>query len=117
MGHGSPHPGNAFYTALMYHLQKQDPNIFVGTVEGAPSINEIKKTVVMKGIKKAFLMPFMSVAGDHARNDMAGDQEDSWKSILTKAGVKCEPVLKGTAEYDDMVQIWMNHLKAVMAHF
>ncbi|MDY7037752.1 MAG: sirohydrochlorin cobaltochelatase, partial [Thermodesulfobacteriota bacterium] len=117
MGHGSPHPGNAFYTALMYHLQKQDPNIFVGTVEGAPSINEIKKTVVMKGIKKAFLMPFMSVAGDHARNDMAGDEEDSWKSILTKAGVQCVPVLKGTAEYDDMVQIWVNHLKEVMAHF
>jgi sirohydrochlorin cobaltochelatase len=117
MGHGTPHPGNAFYAAMMYHFQQKDPNIFVGTVEGSPEINDVKTLLKKNGLKKAYLMPFMSVAGDHARNDMAGDEEDSWKSILTKAGVKCVPVLKGMAEYDDVVAVWVDHLKQVMAHF
>ncbi len=117
MGHGTPHPGNAFYAAMMYHFQQKDPNIFVGTVEGSPEINDVKTLLKKNGLKKAYLMPFMSVAGDHARNDMAGDEEDSWKSILTKAGVECVPVLKGMAEYDDVVAVWVDHLKQVMAHF
>ncbi len=117
MGHGSPHPANAFYAALMFNLQRKDPNIFVGTVEGSPDIEDIKAMLKEKRIKKAYLMPFMSVAGDHARNDMAGDEDDSWKSVLTKARVKCSVVLKGTAEYDNMVNIWMEHLKAAMSHF
>ena len=116
MGHGTHHPGNAFYAAMMYHFQRNDPNIFVGTVEGAPTIDDIQAMLMEKGIKKAYLIPFMSVAGDHARNDMAGDEDDSWKSILTKAGIKCVPVLKGTAEYDDIVAVWVDHLRVVMAH-
>jgi len=59
----------------------------------------------------------MSVAGDHARNDMAGDEDDSWKSILTKEGIACVPVLKGSAENDAIVAVWVDHLKSVMAHF
>jgi len=117
MGHGTSHPSNAFYAAMMYHFQQKDPNIFVGTVEGAPGILDIKEIILNKKIKKAFLMPFMSVAGDHARNDMAGDEEDSWKSILTAAGITCVPILKGTAEYDDIVDIWIDHLKETMSHF
>ena len=117
MGHGTHHPGNAFYAAMMYHFQQKDPNIFMGTVEGAPTIDDIKGMLLKKKIKKAYLMPFMSVAGDHARNDMAGDEDDSWKIILTKAGIKCVPVLKGTAEYDEIVDIWIAHLKTVSAHF
>jgi len=117
MGHGTLHPSNAFYTALMYHLQRKDPHIFLGTVEGSPGIEEIKTILLARGIKKAYLVPFMSVAGDHALNDMASSEEDSWKSILTRAGITCVPILKGTAEYDDMVEIWIDHLKEVMSHF
>ena len=117
MGHGTPHPSNAFYAALMYHFQQKDPNIFVGTVEGFPEIDDIKAMLIKKKIKKVYLMPFMSVAGDHARNDMAGDEEDSWKSVLTAAGIECVPILKGTAEYDEIIAIWVDHLKIVMAHF
>lgn len=117
MGHGTPHPANAQYTAMMYHLQKEDSNVFMGTVEGSPTIDDIKEMLAKKGVKKAYLMPFMSVAGDHARNDMAGDEEDSWKSILTNAGIKCVPILKGTGEYDDMVDIWVDHLASVLSHF
>ena len=91
--------------------------MFVGTVEGAPEIGDVKAMLQAKKIKTAYLMPFMSVAGDHARNDMAGDEDDSWKSILTAAGINCVPVLKGTAEYNGIVDIWVDHLKVLMAHF
>ncbi len=117
MGHGTPHPSNAFYAALMLQLQLQDPNIFVGTVEGYPDLDLIKTLLTQKKIKKVYLMPFMSVAGDHAKNDMAGDEDDSWKSILTQAGFECDVVLKGTAEYDDFVDIWVDHVGVPLAHF
>jgi sirohydrochlorin cobaltochelatase len=101
----------------MFQLQLKDPNIFVGTVEGYPEVDLIKELLLRKRIKKAYLMPFMSVAGDHAINDMAGDEEDSWKSILTKAGIQCVAILKGTAEFDDFVDIWVDHIKGPLNHF
>jgi sirohydrochlorin cobaltochelatase len=117
MGHGTHHPANAFYAALMFQLQLKDPNIFVGTVEGYPDIDLTMELLRQKKLKKIFLMPFMSVAGDHAKNDMAGDEDDSWKSILTQAGFKCETVLKGTAEYDDFIDIWVDHVEGPLSHF
>lgn len=117
MGHGTHHPSNAFYAALMFQLQLEDPNVFVGTVEGYPGIDLIKDQLLRKKIKKAYLMPFMSVAGDHAKNDMAGDEDDSWKSILSHAGINCVPILRGTAEFDDFVDIWVDHLAGPLSHF
>lgn len=117
MGHGTHHPSNAFYAALMFQLQLKDPDIYVGTVEGYPDVGLIKTLMLEKKIKKAYLMPFMSVAGDHAKNDMAGDDADSWKSIFTKAGIQCIPILKGTAEYDVFVDMWVDHLKGALSHF
>jgi len=117
MGHGTHHPSNAFYAALMFQLQLRDPNIFVGTVEGYPDLALIQELLRKKKIKRLYLMPFMSVAGDHAKNDMAGDDDDSWKSVLTKAGFECVPVLKGTAEYDEFADIWVDHVGGPLSHF
>ena len=117
MGHGTPHAANIYYPALQYYFGKMDPNVFVGTVEGSPTLDDVLAGLKKQGIKKAYLLPLMSVAGDHARNDMAGDEDDSWKSVLTKAGITCVPVLKGTAEYDDIADLWLDHLKIAMAHF
>ncbi len=118
MGHGTAHhPSDAIYMAMNYMFREMDPLIFVGTVEGHPTINDIVPRLKKLGIKKAYLMPFMSVAGDHARNDMAGDEPDSWKSILEKAGIKTVPVLKGTAEYPEVVDVWVEHLKRAYSHF
>ncbi|MGB9440355.1 MAG: sirohydrochlorin cobaltochelatase [Desulfobacterales bacterium] len=117
MGHGTHHPSNAFYAALMWQLQLKDPNVFMGTVEGYPAADDIREILLQKKIKKAYLMPFMSVAGDHAKNDMAGDEDDSWKSIFTKAGIQCVPILKGTAEYPDFVDIWVSHIRGPLSHF
>ena len=117
MGHGTHHPANVYYAALNYHVQKLDPNVFVGTVEGWPEIDDIKSDLKNNRIKKAYLMPFMTVAGDHARNDMAGPEENSWKSILEKEGINCVVVLKGTAEFQEFVDIWVDHLRAAFEHF
>jgi len=117
MGHGTHHPANAFYAALMFQVQLQDPNVFIGTVEGYPGLDAITPLLKKSRIKKVYLMPFMSVAGDHAKNDMAGDEEDSWKSILIKEGFECVPILKGTAEFDQFVNMWVDHLSGPLSHF
>ncbi len=117
MGHGTHHPANAFYAALMFQLQLRDPNIFIGTVEAFPDAAVILELLTAKGIKTAYLMPFMSVAGDHAKNDMAGDDQDSWKSIFTSAGISCIAILKGTAEFDEFVDIWVEHISQTLAQF
>lgn len=115
MGHGTHHPSDAIYSALMYKAQKMDANLYVGTVEGFPSFDEVKEMLVKKKTKKAYLVPFMTVAGDHAMNDMAGNEPDSWKSQLAKAGIETVPVMKGLAEFDSIVDMWIAQLKTAMA--
>jgi sirohydrochlorin cobaltochelatase len=117
MGHGAHHPSNAFYSALNFQVQLQDPNVFIGTVEGYPELDTIQALLQKNDIKKVYLMPFMSVAGDHAKNDMAGDEDDSWKSILTKDGYEVVVIMKGTAEFDEFVDIWVDHVGGPLSHF
>ena len=114
MGHGTHHPSDAIYSAMMYKAQEKDANCFVGTVEGFPTFDEVLKKLQAKGVKKAYLIPLMTVAGDHTINDMAGDEPDSWKSQLTKAGIESVPVMQGLAEYDAIVDIWVKRLKTSM---
>lgn len=114
MGHGTHHAANIYYPGLQYYLWQHDKNVFVGTVEGSPELDSIIKHLKEKKIKKVWLMPFMSVAGDHAVNDMAGNEDDSWKSILEKEGFKVECYLKGTGSIDDIAILWVNHLKDIM---
>jgi len=116
MGHGTPHPANIYYSALNWQLQLKDPNIIMGTVEGYPGLDEVMAFLGKGNFKKVWLIPFMSVAGDHAKNDMAGDEDDSWKSRLEKKGFKCQAVLKGTAEYDEFAAIWIGQLKTAFGH-
>lgn len=115
MGHGTDHPADALYTALAVELRKRDPNVLLGTVEGTTGIGEIRDRLRERGVTRAYLVPFMAVAGDHARNDLAGEEEDSWKSVLSRAGVACVPVLQGTAELDPVVRVWIDHLRSAMA--
>lgn len=113
MGHGSHHQSNIYYPGFEYYLKQKSDRYFVGTVEGFPLLDSILPQLKSKGIKKVILTPFMSVAGDHARNDMAGSEEDSWKNILEKEGFNTEIDMIGLAEYDDVVGIWVEHLKAI----
>jgi len=114
MGHGTHHPSDAIYSALMYKLQQRDPNMYIATVEGHPTFDEVQEMLVKKDIEKVYLVPFMTVAGDHALNDMAGDEPDSWKSQLAKAGIESVPVLKGLAEFNSLVELWLDNLKMAM---
>lgn len=116
MGHGTEHhPSDAIYSAMNQILQEMDANVLLGTVEGHPSLEELLPKLREKKPGKVYLMPFMAVAGDHAQNDMAGDEPDSWKSILKKEGYACEAVLKGTAEYPQVLEVWMDHLREAFA--
>ena len=118
MGHGSEHhPADAIYLAMNQVFQEIDPNAFVAAVEGSNSLETVIPKLKKRKVKKVFLVPLMSVAGDHAKNDMAGDDDDSWKSILTAKGFKVEPVLKGTAEHLEIVDVWLEHLKSAFSHF
>jgi len=117
MGHGTPHPAGVVYPAMAYILKKKDPHIFLGTVEGYPTLEDVKEGLKAAKIKEAYLLPFMTVAGDHAHNDMAGPEPDSWKSVLEKAGIRCKPVLKSITENPNIVKIFIAHTKNVMKHF
>ena len=81
----------------------------MGTVEAEPSLDTLLEKIQTLHVKRVFLAPFMVVAGDHAINDMSGDEEDSWKSTFEKAGYEVECILKGLGEYPAVRQIYVKH--------
>lgn len=114
MGHGTTHYANSVYAALDYTFKdKGHKNIFLGTVEAYPSMESIMKLVKEYDPSKVVLAPFMIVAGDHAKNDMAGDDPESWYSQFKNEGYKVEAVIKGLGEYPGIRKILVNHLKAL----
>jgi sirohydrochlorin cobaltochelatase len=115
MGHGTGHPINAAYAALDYQLKDMGyKNVFVGTVEGYPDIETVLKQVETYSPEKVVLLPLMVVAGDHAVNDMAGEEEDSWKSIFEKAGFEVRCILKGLGEFQSIRDIYLEHIAQAM---
>jgi sirohydrochlorin cobaltochelatase len=114
MGHGTHHQSNIYYAGMQYYLWQHNPAYYLATVEGYPALQEVISMFKEKGVKKVWLTPFMTVAGDHAQNDMAGDESDSWKAQLEAQGYEVELIMKGLAEYDDIVNIWIDHLKGIL---
>ncbi|MDU1322266.1 MAG: sirohydrochlorin cobaltochelatase [Clostridium botulinum] len=113
MGHGTEHPANAAYFQFDYYLREHiNPNMYLCSVESDPSIESVIPKLKKSGVKKIILMPFMLVAGDHANNDMAGDDEESWKNILKKEGFEVEVYLKGLGANREFQKIYKNHIKA-----
>ena len=118
MGHGSErHPADAIYLAMNQVFQELDPNVFVATVDGRLALENVLPKLQNRKVGKVYLVPLMSVAGEHARKDMAGDEPESWKSVLTKNGYKCEVILKGMADNPEIVNVWLEHLRVVFSHF
>ncbi|MEG0844121.1 MAG: sirohydrochlorin cobaltochelatase [Romboutsia sp.] len=109
MGHGTLHESHASYPALEYMLRNHGINAYVGTVEGYPEIEHVIKKLKEENIKTVNLMPFMLVAGDHAINDMAGDEEHSWKTILEKEGFNINIHLKGLGENPYIQNKFVSH--------
>ena len=116
LGHGTHHEANATYAALEDKLHEAgSTNYFIGTVEGSPLIDEVIASVQATDATKVVLLPLMIVAGDHANNDMAGDEEDSWKTAFVNAGYEVECVLNGLGQYAGVQQILVDHAAAAIA--
>jgi len=112
MGHGTEHPVNMAYAAMDYIFKERGfKNIFMGTVEAYPALENVAKMVKNCGYKKVVLSPFMLVAGDHATNDMAGEDEDSWKTYFESMGMETRVMMKGLGEYQDIQEMYIEHIK------
>ena len=115
MGHGTEHYADAVYAALDYQFKDlEHSNIFMGTVEGYPTLESVMRLVQKAGYRHVVLAPFMIVAGDHANNDLAGDEEDSWKSVFEAAVFSVRCVLKGLGEYPDIRKLLLSHAEKAM---
>ncbi|MVX63473.1 sirohydrochlorin cobaltochelatase [Clostridium chromiireducens] len=110
-GHGTEHPSNAVYGMLQTVLVDEGyENIFVATVEGYPTISNVLKKLINKGIKKTKLVPLLLVAGDHAKNDMASDEDSSLKSALQKEGIEVKLHMHGLGELDKFDELYIRRV-------
>ncbi|MDY5639719.1 MAG: sirohydrochlorin cobaltochelatase [Lachnospiraceae bacterium] len=116
LGHGTSHKAKVTYSQMVNTFKDLGyPNAFVGTVEGEPeetSIDEVISAVADAGFKNVILRPLMVVAGDHANNDMAGDDEDSWKSIFESKGVfnSVECQIEGLGSIEELQNLYVSHI-------
>lgn len=116
LGHGGPHPATATYPALQEKLLDAGyKNVYVYTVEGYPTLEGTIAKLKANKIKKVTMMPLMLVAGDHANNDMAGDESDSHKSQLLAAGIKVDTYIHGLGENAKIQDIYVQHVKDAIA--
>ena len=112
MGHGTEAESNAVYAKMQEVLTADGfENYFVGTVEATPSLEDVMAAVGEGEYKRVVLMPLMVVAGDHANNDMAGDEEDSWKSQFEAEGYSVECVLEGLGQQPEIQGLYVEHLQ------
>ena len=120
MGHGTSHTANVTYDQMQTQMEKLEfTNAFIGTVEGEPedtACDEVINKVKDAGFKKVILRPLMVVAGDHANNDMAGDDDDSWKSMFEASGdfdeIDCQ--IEGLGRIDAVEQLYVAHTQAAI---
>ena len=114
MGHGTESEADYTYQKLQdEYLKAGKNNIFIATVEGKVTIEDIIEKMKEKDFKRILLKPLMIVAGDHAKNDMSSDDEDSWKTMLKNEGYEVTSVLKGMGEYEFIRKMFMDKLEAV----
>ena len=110
MGHGTEADSNGVYAKMQTVLAEMGmENYYVGTVEAEPSVNDVLAQVQSGGYSRVVLRPLMIVAGDHANNDMAGDDEDSWKSIFEAAGYEVECVVEGLGQLESIQELILAH--------
>ena len=120
MGHGTSHTAKVSYSQMQTTMETLGyDNVFIGTVEGEPedtACEAVIEKVKEAGYTKVVLRPLMVVAGDHANNDMAGSDEDSWLSQFNAADCfdSVDTQIAGLGEIADIQQIYVNHTKAAM---
>ena len=115
MGHGTEADSNGVYAKMQPVLtDKGCANYFVGTVEATPSVEDVLALVQAGNYKKVVLRPLMIVAGDHANNDMAGDDKDSWKSIFEAAGFEVTCVVEGLGQLEAVQNLFVQHAQTAV---
>ncbi|WP_303837648.1 sirohydrochlorin cobaltochelatase [Ruminococcus flavefaciens] len=115
MGHGTEADSNSVYAKIQELLTADGhTNYFVGTVEASPSVEDVLAKVNEGGYEKVVLEPLMVVAGDHANNDMAGDDEDSWKSVFEAEGYEVKCLLRGLGENEEIRKLYVEHAQAAV---
>ena len=113
MGHGNEFYSTGVYIELQEVMRKMYPDvkIFIGTVEGFPDLDYVIKGLVHSKVKRVILKPLMIVAGEHARNDMAGTDKTSWKNRIEEKGIEVIPVIKGLGQIKGIKNIIVEHAK------
>lgn len=115
MGHGTEAESNQVYSKMQDVLTEGGyENYYVGTVEAAPTLDDIVAAIDGKGYERVVLEPLMVVAGDHANNDMAGDEEGSWKTTFEAAGYEVETLLTGLGEMEAIQNLYVEHAQAAV---
>lgn len=112
MGHGTAHSSFTTYACLDHMLA--GAKSYVGAVESYPDIEDEVMRLKHAQVTKVFMQPLMMVAGNHAHNDMASNDPDSWKCILKKHGITAHPVLKGLGEYPEIHDMFIAKLKEII---
>lgn len=121
MGHGTSHTAKVTYSQMQSQVKTLGyENVFIGTVEGEPeetACENVIEAVAEAGYKKVILRPLMVVAGDHANNDMAGDDDDSWKSMFTASGKfdSVDTQISGLGRIESVEQLYISHIADTMA--
>ncbi|MCE0495672.1 sirohydrochlorin cobaltochelatase [Vibrio salinus] len=110
MGHGATHHAFTAYACLDHMFQARNLPFHVGAVESYPEVGLVVDRLVSLKAKKIHLMPLMLVAGDHATNDMASDEDDSWKSLMQKSGIGVQVWLQGLGENSAIRELFVEHL-------
>lgn len=115
MGHGTEAESNQIYATMQEKLTEAGfANYFVGTVEASPSLDDVLAAVQAGEYKKVVLQPLMIVAGDHANNDMAGDEDGAWKKTFEDAGYEVTCNLKGLGEMPAIQELLVAHAQAAI---
>ena len=118
MGHGTAHVAKVTYSQMQTQMQNLGyENVFIGTVEGEPeetSAETVIEAVKAAGYTNVVLRPLMVVAGDHANNDMAGSDDDSWKTVFEAAGFTVDCQIHGLGEIADVQALYVAHTKAAI---
>lgn len=115
MGHGTEADSNQVYAKMQEMLTAAGyEHYYVGTVEAEPSLEDVLAAVEAGEYKKVVLEPLMIVAGDHANNDMAGDEEGSWKDSFEKAGYEVTCLVRGLGELEGIQQLFVEHAQAAI---
>lgn len=110
MGHGSQHPAEVYYELLAEQVHTIDMRVHIGTMDGTHRLEHIIPKLYAESASRVWLLPFLSIVGRHATEDMAGASAESWRSQLEANGFLCTPVLRGLAESSGFIDIWLEHL-------